>query len=215
MKDDKITALILSEIEKRGIIWKDMVGGRSISLECGDQKVFRINLFKFENWSDRLIELICKGPYDPDADSHVWRIKMEDLMRFWWDHCIDQDDMLDRILEDVFVHFKDQLLPKRKPQAVIQYDVNFAKVIPKPAYSGCIGSGCNDFKNDQQEESKMKQVMVTVCKGLIDQVLFFEDEAKALMALEQFVKHMNEETQDAGVYGPDGLIANAKMLMDE
>lgn len=61
----------------------------------------------------------------------------------------------------------------------------------------------------------MKQVLVTIRGGIIDQVLFFEDETEALKALEQFVKHMNEETEDAGVYGSDGLIANAKMYMDE
>ena len=61
----------------------------------------------------------------------------------------------------------------------------------------------------------MKQVLVTVNRGIIDQVLFFEDEGKALMALEEFVKNMDEETEDAGVYGSDGLIANAKMYMDD
>jgi len=61
----------------------------------------------------------------------------------------------------------------------------------------------------------MKQVLVTVCKGIINQVLFFEDEAEALKALVQYVKQMNEETEDAGVYGSEGMIANAKMYMDE
>ena len=61
----------------------------------------------------------------------------------------------------------------------------------------------------------MKQVLVTVCKGIINQVLFFEDEAMALKALKEYVKTMDEETEDAGVYGPDGLIANAKLYMDE
>jgi len=61
----------------------------------------------------------------------------------------------------------------------------------------------------------MKQVLVTVCKGIIDQVLFFDDEAEALKALEEYVKQMNEETEDAGVYGEEGMIANAKMYMDE
>jgi hypothetical protein len=46
-------------------------------------------------------------------------------------------------------------------------------------------------------------------------VLFFDDEAEALKALEEYVKQMNEEIEDAGVYGQEGLIANAKMYMDE
>ena len=61
----------------------------------------------------------------------------------------------------------------------------------------------------------MNCVLVTLSGGIVDQVLFFDDEAKALTALEEFVEGMDAETEDAGVYGPDGLIANAKMYMDE
>ncbi|MFC1816091.1 hypothetical protein ACFL0M_09125 [Thermodesulfobacteriota bacterium] len=61
----------------------------------------------------------------------------------------------------------------------------------------------------------MSCVLVTVYNGIIEQVLFFEDGAKALKELKEYVKHMNEETEDAGVYGPDGLITNAKMYLDD
>lgn len=130
MTDDRITALIFAEIEKRGITWRDMVGGMSISFDVGHERVVRVNAFKSEYWSNRLIELICEGAYDPNADTHVLRVPIEDLMRFWWDNCIDQADMLDGILEDVFLYFKDKLLPKVEP-TVIRYDVDFAGVIPE------------------------------------------------------------------------------------
>jgi len=61
----------------------------------------------------------------------------------------------------------------------------------------------------------MKQVLVTLSGGIIEQVLFFDDEAGAVKALEEYVKAMNVERDDAGVYGPGGLIVNAKHYLDE
>jgi len=157
MTDDRITALIFAEIEKRGITWRDMVGGKSISFDAGHERVFKVNAFKSEHWSNRLIELICEGAYDPDDDTHALRVSIEDLMRFWWNNCIDQADMLDGILEDVFMYFKDKLLPKVEP-TVIQYDVNFLRVIPE--------SGRRNIKmKNRMTENNMKMFTVTsICK---------------------------------------------------
>ena len=131
MTDDQIEALILSEIKKHGITWLDMVGGRSISYEHNHKRVCRNNLFKAEAWSDRLIELICECDYDPFAECHVLRVSIQDLMRFWWNNIICQNDILDEILEDIFVHFKEKLLPKKELEPAVGYDVDFYKVISK------------------------------------------------------------------------------------
>ena len=131
MTDDQIEALILNEIKKHGITWLDMVGGRSISYEDNHKRVFRCNVFKAESWSNRLIELICAGDYDPLAEYHVLQVSIQDLMRFWWNNIICQNDMLDEILEDIFVYFKDKLLPKKELEPAIGYEVDFNKVISK------------------------------------------------------------------------------------
>ncbi len=131
MTDDQIEALIINEIKKHGITWLDMVGGQAISYEADHQRVCRNNIFKARSWSDRLIEIICEGDYDPFADSHVIRVSNQDLMRFWWNKIICQEDVMDEILEDIFVYFKDQLLPKKDPEPAVTYNLDFSQVIPK------------------------------------------------------------------------------------
>jgi hypothetical protein len=131
MTDDQIEALILNEIKKHGITWLDMIGGRSISYEANHNRVFRCNRFKAESWSDRLMELICEGDYDPFAECHIIQVSIQDLIRFWWNNIICQEDMLDEILEDIFVYFKDKICPKKDLEPDLGYDVDFYKVISK------------------------------------------------------------------------------------
>ncbi len=61
----------------------------------------------------------------------------------------------------------------------------------------------------------MTYALVKVHKGIIEDVLFYFDEEKALKALDEFVKTMGPENDDAAVYGPDGMVANAKTFLDE
>ena len=59
------------------------------------------------------------------------------------------------------------------------------------------------------------QVLITITKGIIDEVVFFDDPAVAVLALSKYVKNMNPEHDEATVYGDEGLIANAKHFLDE
>ena len=61
----------------------------------------------------------------------------------------------------------------------------------------------------------MKHVLVTIERGIIDQVIFFDDPKPAVKALARYVKSMNVEHNDAAVYGLDGFIANAKHFLDD
>jgi hypothetical protein len=61
----------------------------------------------------------------------------------------------------------------------------------------------------------MKQVLITISKGIIEEVLFFDDPKMAVEALSRYVKAMNVEHEDAAVYDPDGLIANAKHFLND
>ena len=61
----------------------------------------------------------------------------------------------------------------------------------------------------------MKQVLITISRGIIDQVVFFEDPGLAIKALSDHVKSMNPEHDDAALYDTDGFIANAKHFLDE
>jgi hypothetical protein len=61
----------------------------------------------------------------------------------------------------------------------------------------------------------MSHVLITLSGGIIDLVTFYDDPSEAVRELARFVRRMNPEKDDAAVYGPEGLIANAKVLLDE
>ena len=61
----------------------------------------------------------------------------------------------------------------------------------------------------------MKYVLITLHGGIIDLVTFYEDAYVAVANLVKYVKGMNPEKNDAVVYGPDGIIANAKLFLNE
>ena len=61
----------------------------------------------------------------------------------------------------------------------------------------------------------MKYVLILLSGGIIDQVTFYDDPHRAISNLSDYVRAMDPEKHDAAVYGPDGLIANAKVFLDE
>ena len=61
----------------------------------------------------------------------------------------------------------------------------------------------------------MKQALVTISRGIIEQIVFFEDPRLAIQALSDHVKVMNPEDDDAALYDTDGFIANAKHFLDD
>jgi hypothetical protein len=61
----------------------------------------------------------------------------------------------------------------------------------------------------------MNYVLVTVSGGIISGVYFYAGISKAIQSLLEYVRAMNPEKDDAGVYGPEGMIANAKDFLDE
>jgi len=61
----------------------------------------------------------------------------------------------------------------------------------------------------------MRQVLVTISRGIIEQALFFDDPETSSKALSDYVKEMNPEHNDAGLYDTHGFIANAKHFLDD
>jgi len=61
----------------------------------------------------------------------------------------------------------------------------------------------------------MSCVLVTVSRGIIDEVTFYHDELTAIQALSKYVKDMDPEHYDAAVYSRKEMIANAKTFLDE
>ena len=61
----------------------------------------------------------------------------------------------------------------------------------------------------------MTYALIWLSGGIIEQVTFFESKLQALKTLADFVKGMDLHDDDAAVFGPEGLVANAKNFLDE
>ena len=61
----------------------------------------------------------------------------------------------------------------------------------------------------------MKQVLVKVSGGIIDEVAFFDNPLMAEKALVNFAKTMDPERDDAAIYDKKGLVANTKDILEE
>jgi len=61
----------------------------------------------------------------------------------------------------------------------------------------------------------LKYVLILLSGGIIDQVIFYNEAHRAVSNLSDYVKSMDAEKHDAAVYGPDGLIANSKLFLDQ
>ena len=61
----------------------------------------------------------------------------------------------------------------------------------------------------------MSYVLVTVSNGIIDEVTFYREGLFAIQDLSEYVKAMDPEDCDAAVFGPDGMVVNAKSFLDE
>jgi hypothetical protein len=57
--------------------------------------------------------------------------------------------------------------------------------------------------------------LVKVRRGIIDEVLFYPAEREALKAMNDVAKTMDPEHDDATLFGPDGLVVNAKNFMED
>ena len=64
-------------------------------------------------------------------------------------------------------------------------------------------------------EAKFEIRLITLFGGIIDLVTFYDSPYVAVANLAEYVKDMNPEKNDAALYGPDGIVANAKIFMDE
>jgi len=60
----------------------------------------------------------------------------------------------------------------------------------------------------------MSYVLVTVSRGIINEVTFYNEELMAIQDLSEYVSAMEPEHNDAAVFGPNGMITNAKVFLD-
>lgn len=61
----------------------------------------------------------------------------------------------------------------------------------------------------------MMYVLIWLAGGIIEKVTFLDSKLQAVETLAEFVKGMDLHDDDAAVFGPEGLVANAKEFLDE
>ena len=61
----------------------------------------------------------------------------------------------------------------------------------------------------------MSYVLVSVSRGIIEEVKFFTGSEEATMALSDYVKTMDVENCDAALFGENGMLANAKSFLND
>lgn len=61
----------------------------------------------------------------------------------------------------------------------------------------------------------MNYVLITISGGIIDEVCFYAGISEAIWSLSEYVKTMDSEKNDAGVYSPYGMVANTKDFLND
>jgi hypothetical protein len=123
MTDDQVERLIWKEIRKRDITFYDMIGlpNHGVDPNPEDQitppceKGIRSNRFQSYMGRDRMKELLCVGKYDEWHDPQL-KVSFQDLFRFWWNRCVQKEEMADEILENIFDYFTEKMRPPQKEE---------------------------------------------------------------------------------------------------
>ncbi|MBT6340284.1 MAG: hypothetical protein HOJ48_13415 [Desulfobacula sp.] len=82
-------------------------------------------------------------------------------------------------------------------------------------YCGDLTESIPDWVKGKTQKLGTNYVLISISGGLVDQVKFYAEPIAAVSTLSDFVKNMDVENEDAGVYDKDGLISNAKDFLDE
>jgi hypothetical protein len=134
MNDKQVEKFIWDEIKKRDITIYDMLGLPNHGVDpTPDEEITEIrrsrsNRFHETFGCDRIKELLSVGEHNPYDDYTALNISVNDLFRFWWDRCVDQEIVIDDVLEDIYSYFTEQMRPPEKEQERMDMDIDF-KVI--------------------------------------------------------------------------------------
>jgi hypothetical protein len=132
MTDDQVERLIWKEIRREHITIHDMIGlpGHGVDTHPEDkmtppcEKGIRSNRFQSFMGCDRMKELLCVGKYDEWHDP-LLKIPFQDLFRFWWNRCVQQEEVVDEILEDIFNYFTEKMRPRSEEEPQMDLPLDF------------------------------------------------------------------------------------------
>ena len=82
---------------------------------------------------DRMKELLCVGKYSEWDDFPPLKIPFQELFRFWWNRCVQQEYVVDEILENIYEFFTEKMRPAQKEQPQMDFALDFEQVPLFPA----------------------------------------------------------------------------------
>jgi hypothetical protein len=94
--------------------------------EPGSMKLYqdrvRPNRFRSREYDGKLCELCTPaGKFNPALPYSNLEVSLKDLVGYWWNNLVDQDDFIYGVMDDILTVHKDRLLPKPKPEPVMDY----------------------------------------------------------------------------------------------
>ena len=136
MTDEQVERLIWKEIKRKDITIHDMIGmpGHGVDEHPEDkitppcEKGIRSNRFEATLGSERMKELLCVGKYNEWDDYPPLKIPFQDLFRFWWNRCIQQEEVADEILENIYDFFSEKMRPAQKEEPQMDFALDFEQV---------------------------------------------------------------------------------------
>jgi hypothetical protein len=134
MNDKQIEKFIWKEIKKRDITIYDMIGLPNHGIDpTPDEEITEIrrsrsNRFHEMFGCDRMKELLCLGEHNPYDEYTALKITTNDLFRFWWNRCVDQQIVFEDVLEDIYSYFTEQMRPPEKEKEPMDMTINFGKL---------------------------------------------------------------------------------------
>ena len=135
MTDDQVERLIWDELKKRHVTFYDMIGLPNYGVDPNPEdktgpssQRIRFNRFNETFGSERMKEILCREEYNLYNDYPPLKIPLQDLFRFWWNHCIEQHLLVDEILDDIFNYFTEQMRPPEKEKESMDLAVDFNQI---------------------------------------------------------------------------------------
>jgi hypothetical protein len=133
MTDDQVERLIWREIKKRDITIHDMTGMPNSGVDPHPEdkitppceKGIRSNRFQSFMGCERMKELLCVGKYSEWESYPALKITLQDLFKFWWNRCVQKEEVADEILEDIFNYFMARMQPPQKEEPQMDLTLDF------------------------------------------------------------------------------------------
>lgn len=135
MTDEQIEKLVMDEIRQRDITYYDMIHLSNQNIDPNpDNKSepanmrARRNRFKALMGSSRMEELLGMGEYNPYRSLPPLKVSLQDLFRFWWNRCVEQELVVEEIFEDMFSYFTGLMEPPGKPEKKMDMAIDFEQL---------------------------------------------------------------------------------------